>query len=146
MTSRYRPDPDGEGRRSVSRDVLVCLCVALLIAAAFSGWALASYVFRGNTPFEKLETTLGAVILLYFAAAILVGPLVGLLLPLARAGGAGAALVGTIAAFALYSMTLVTLEGFTWWTPRAALFVLGFALLVGTPVGLAYRRIFGDPL
>ena len=86
---------------------------------------------------------MGAVVLLYFAAAILLGPLVGLLLPLARRGRVGAALVGTIAAFALYAMTLVTLEGFAWWTPRAALLLLGFASFLGVPVGLAYRRIFG---
>ena len=135
---------DQEQRRSVRRDVIVCLRVALFIATAFSGWVLAAHLLRGNRTIEKLETTLGAVILLYFAAAILLGPLVGLLLPLARRGGMGAALVGTIAAFALYAMTLVTLEGFAWWTPRAALFLVGFALILGVPVGLAYRRIFGD--
>jgi len=135
-----------EQRRSIRRDVIVCLRVALFIAAAFSTWVLVLYLFRGNRPFERLETSLGAAILLYFTAAILLGPLVGLLLPLARTGDMGAALVGTIAAFALYTMALVALEGFMWWTPRAALFLLGFALLLGVPVGLAYRRMFGDRL
>ena len=137
-------DIDKEDRRSVRRDVIVCLRVALFIATAFSCWVLAVHLMRGNRPFEKLETSLRAVVLLYFALAILLGPLVGLLLPLARRGQVGAALVGTIAAFALYAMTLVTLEGFAWLTPRAALFLLGVALFFGVPVGLAYRRIFDN--
>lgn len=137
-------DFDTEERRSVRRDVIVCLRVALFIATAFSCWVLAVHLLRGNRTFERLETSLGVVVLLYFAAAILLGPLVGLLLPLARRGQVGAALVGTIGAFALYVMALVTLEGFAWLTLRAALLLLGFASFLGVPVGLAYRRIFGN--
>lgn len=126
--------------------MIVCLCAGLFIATGFSVWVLGLYLFRGNTPFEKLGTTLGAVILTYYCAAILIGPLAGLLLPLARAGRPGAALVGALTAVPLYAMVLITLEGIPSWTPRTAFVILVPALFVGVPVGLVCRRMFDGRL
>ncbi|MGH9242246.1 MAG: hypothetical protein ACRD3G_29720 [Vicinamibacterales bacterium] len=137
-------DFDKEERRSVRRDVAVCLGYGLLIATGFSVWVFVLYLRRGGAPFEKIETTPLAVMLLYFCAAILVSPIVGLLLPVARAGRSGAALVGTVAAIPFYAMARITLEGFTSWTLGDALVILILALFVGVTVGLAYRRIFGN--
>jgi|RhiMethySRZTD1v2_1073278.scaffolds.fasta_scaffold1413962_1 hypothetical protein len=143
---RYPITTDTEPRRSVRRDVIVCLWWGLFIATGFSVWVVGLYLRRGAAPFEKLGTTLWAVILLYFCAAIVVGPFVGLLLPLARANAAGAALVGTVTAIPIYGMAAVMLEGFRGWTLSKALALLVIALLFGVPVGLAYRRMFSDQL
>ena len=137
-------DFDNEERRSVRGDVAVCLGYGLLIATGFSAWVVTVYLRSGNAPFEKVGTTLWAVILLYFCAAILIGPIVGLLLPLARTTRSGAALLGIVAAIPFYAMARITLEGFTSWTLGDALVILILALFVGVPVGLAYRRIFGN--
>jgi hypothetical protein len=134
---------NGARNRSVRRDITLCTSVALFIATAFSGWVLAVHFFRGDGPFERLGTSLGATVLLYFSAALVVGPVVGLLLPVARAGRAGAALTGTVAAVPLYAMGLVTLEGVRPLTLRDAVIVLLLAGLVGAPVGVVYRRMFG---
>jgi uncharacterized membrane protein len=130
--------------RGIRRDVLVSVSAAVAIAAMFSAYVLALHVFRGNEPFEQLETSVGKVILLYFSSAILVGLLVGLLLPFARSGQLGAALVGAVAAGALAAMTRVADAGFTGWGGRDVFVVVTYGLLLGIPVGLAYRRIFGD--
>ena len=146
MGTNNRLNVERQERRSVRRDIVVCLGWGLLIAMGFSIWVLALYLRRGSAPFENVGTTLWAVILLYFCAAILVGPIVGLLLPLARTTRSGSALVGIVAAIPFYAMARITVEGFTSWARGEAFVILVLALLVGAPVGLAYRRIFGDPL
>jgi len=120
--------------------------MALFIAICFSAWVVVLFFRRGNAPFERLGTTFGGAILLYFCAAIVIGPLVGLLLPLARAGRLGAALLGTVAAFALYGMAISTLHGFTSWTIGKALGLLALAMFAGAPMGLVYKRLFGARL
>ena len=143
---RRQRHPNGESQRSVRRDVVLCLRIALVIATLFSAWVLAIYLFRGDLPSESLETTLARVILLYFCTAVLVGPLVGLLLPFARAGRLGAAIVGVVAGIGVYSMVSVAQAGIPLWTLDTALSILIPALLVGAPVGVVYRRIFGTAL
>jgi hypothetical protein len=130
-------------RRNVRRDMVVCVRLALFIATTFSAWVFVLYLTGGDDRFDRLGTSIGAVILLYFCAAILLGALVGILLPLARAGRLGAALVGTVTAAGLYAMALVALNEVTW-TLRDAVVILGLALLLGPVVGIAYRSIFSD--
>jgi hypothetical protein len=80
----------------------------------------------------------------YFSTAILAGVLVGLLLPLARAGRFGAAVVGHVAAGTLAATIKIADKGFTGWSGEDLVDILVYGLLLGVPVGLAYRRIFRD--
>ena len=124
--------------------MIVCAGAALFIATAFSAWVLTLYARRGSVPFDAVGTTPGAVILLYYCAAVVAGLLVGILLPLARANRWGAALVGIVAALPLYAMARVALEGFAPWTAVDTISVVGASTVVGSIVGLAYRHIFSD--
>ena len=144
MTGPDSAHPETERSRSVRSDMIVCAGAALFIATGFSAWVLALYVRRGDGPFGAVGTTPGAAILLYYSAAILIGPLVGLLLPLARASRLGGALVGATAALPLYAMVRIAREGLAPWTTAEIVGVVAAALLVGVPVGLAYRHIFRD--
>jgi hypothetical protein len=73
-------DPMREQRRHARRDVFVSVSIALAIATIFSAYVLTLYLFRGDEPFTRLESSLATVILVYFSTAILAGVLVGLLL------------------------------------------------------------------
>jgi hypothetical protein len=121
--------------------VLGSVAVALGVALLLALYVVALYLFRGAEPFAALGTTLTAVVLSYFVGAVLAGTVVGLLLPLVRWPW-GAALVGFAAAMPVYAVMRVLDQGFVPWTTTDTTVSLVFALLLGAPVGVIYRRLF----
>ena len=120
--------------------------MGLLIATAFSAWVMLLFMLRGDAPFAKHGTSIAAVLGMYYTAAVIVGALVGVLLPLARAGRTGAALTGIVAGMALYGSVQFAFNGFSSWGPGDTFVVLFAGPLFGVPAGLAYRPIFRDGL
>lgn len=133
-------------RREVTRDVKLCILVGLCIATIFSAWVSLLFVMSGDAPFAKYGTSVAVVIFTYYGAALLIGALVGVLLPFARAGRAGAALTGIVAGMGFYASIQFALNGFSSWGPGDTFVVLVGGTLLGVPVGLAYRNIFRNGL
>ena len=122
----------------------LCVLVGLGLATLFSAWVSLLFLLRGGAPFRKYGTSIGVVILTYYGAALLVGAVVGVLLPYARAGRTGAALTGIVAGVGFYGSIVFALNEFSSWGPEDTFAVLVAGPLVGVPMGLAYRRIFRD--
>lgn len=86
---RRRPDP------------ILGVVAGVAMAVLLSAWALAVYLFRGPGAFQGLGTSFTVVVAVNFAAGILGGVIVGLLLPL-TVWRWGAVVVGILAAIPFY--------------------------------------------
>ena len=80
------------------------------MATAFSLYALALYLVQGDAPFRRLETTLWAMVLMYYVAGLIAGPIMGIVWPL-RTSRAGSGLVAGLLAFIVYTVAWMTQEG-----------------------------------
>ena len=110
-----------------------------IMATAFSLYAFALYLVRGNAPFEKLDTTLWGTVMLYFVAGFVAGPIMGIVWPLRRTR-AGSGLVAGLGAFIVYTVAWMTQEGspLRWSTDDwAGPFLLAFLVFLG---GMAVYR------
>jgi len=102
-----------------------------IMATAFSLYAFALYLLRGNAPFEKLDTTLWATVLMYYVAGFVAGPIIGIVWPL-RSTRVGNGAVAGLGAFLVYTVAWMTQEGspLKWtledWAGPLALAVLSF--------------------
>ena len=103
-------------------------------------YVLVLYLRSGEAPFAAYQTTFVSTVLLYLSGGIVAGGIGGLLGPLGR-GPLWAALVGFAAAFPVaWAFAKFGIGEVTHPTLTALLTALG----LGIPVGLAYRRLFGD--
>jgi hypothetical protein len=84
--------------------------IGLAFACIYSLYVCGLYLLEGSRPFDRLHTTLGIVVLMYFSGGIAAGVTVGLLQPLARSR-AGAIFVGIIAAFFVFLGIGVGMDG-----------------------------------
>src|SRR5271156_3860771 len=92
------------------------------IAGVLSVFVLLSYIVHGRASFDRLGTSVWAVILFYFAAAVVAGGLVGMLRPIATSRGKY--ILVAVVAFVPVSMGVtVTLYGMRW--PPGWLFFTG---------------------
>ena len=105
-------------------------------AVFFSLIVLVIYLFRGTRAFDGYGTTLGAVLLAYFAGDLVGGTVLGLLRPLNR-WKCGAAFVGFVVALPVYAGIIVTFSGwFSSWGEREVFAAVGCALAVGPALGV----------
>lgn len=81
-----------------------------IMATAFSLYVFAAYLVQGDAPFEKLDTTLWATVVMYYVAGLVAGPIIGIVWPL-RSSRAGSGLVAGLGAFLVYTVAWMTQEG-----------------------------------
>ena len=117
--------------------------IGLAFACIYSLYVCGLYLLEGPQPFERLHTTLGVVVLSYFAGGIAAGTIVGLLKPLARSRP-GAIIVGITAAFFVFLGIGIASDGLpTRWGEDSWLSVIICALLFGTFGGNMFWK---DPI
>jgi hypothetical protein len=102
-----------------------------IMATAFSLYVFVLYLLRGNAPFEELDTTVWATVLMYYVTGFIAGPVIGIIWPL-RSTRVGNGAVAAVGAFLVYTVAWMTQEGspLRWsledWAGPAALGVLFF--------------------
>jgi hypothetical protein len=102
-------------------------------------WVLFVYLQHGDAPFAAKHTTLPFTVALYLGGGVVAGGIAGLLGPLGR-GRAWAAMVGYLSALPV-SAALGVFGGLGGRNPWL---VVGLTALIGLPVGVIYRQMFGD--
>jgi len=122
--------------RDLRSNLLKGLGLALFVATGFSAWVTFLRVAYGTTAFDRLHTTYGAVVALYYLGGLAAGVLLGVFWPLRR-WLPGSALLGMLAVFPLYFGVAFTDS------PRSGVFTsdnltrsLVLAFLVGVPLGV----------
>jgi hypothetical protein len=125
----------------VSRNLRTGVGWSLFVATAYSIFVIVLTHVRGDAALAALGVRLPTLILLYYVGAVLVGSVVGLLLPLASTT-IGAAFVGAIAALPLFTLLEVNdaLAGRDP-LPGWRYFAIILALIVGAVAGIAVRSM-----
>jgi len=124
--------------RNLEHNLLTGVGFGLLVATCFSAWVTVVRLVSGTEPFDRLHTTYGAVIELYYAGGFSGGVFIGLLWSLRR-WPLGSMLLGIIGVFPLYyGAALLSLPRPDWFTSDTLRMALLLACLVGSPVGLIY--------
>lgn len=113
----------------------------LRFGLTFDAIAVIVFLLSGPSERERNGVTFATVILLYSSAGLIAGLVVGVLLPLTR-WKVGAATVGVLAALPVGVLVRLMTDGLTGWTAEDTATALLFALAVGAPSGIIYRRIF----
>jgi hypothetical protein len=113
----------------------------VLIATLLSLYAAVLYLVRGPAPFAAHGTTVLTSVTVYYLGGVLGGLVVGLLLPFLH-GRVGAALGGAVALLPMYAAAAYALDGPAGLRKWPVYLIC--ALIVGVPVGLAYRQLFGN--
>ena len=103
--------------------------------------AIAAAVFGGSEPFRRAGTNFTAVLLVYLAASIAAGSIVGVFVTVARTR-IGAPVVGFIALLPLSVFIRLATKGFEPWTTEDTFVVLFYAAVLGAASGVTYREIF----
>lgn len=105
-------------------------------AAVYSAYVVVLWLFRGEAPFEKAETTVVEVILAYCLAGLVGGTVFGILLPLGRSR-LGAAFLGFLVALPVtYALGMAVEAPDRWFSHLPVVAVLS-ALLLGPACGLS---------
>jgi hypothetical protein len=104
-------------------------------------WVLVLVPLGGADALDRLGIHLFQLAFLYLLAGVLGGALVGCLLPLTR-WAPGAVLVAVIALFPMGLGAVGLLRGFRPWTVVHTITVVSWPVIVGIPVGLAYRAMY----
>jgi hypothetical protein len=112
------------------------------MACILSLYVLVLYLFRGPAPFQAYGTTLLNTVWAYFVGGAAAGVVVGLLHPVTRTAW-GAALVGFVAGIPVYWAAMISLDRHA--TSSGVVAVIIAALCVGAPVGLIWRKQWGQP-
>jgi hypothetical protein len=113
----------------------------LAMACFYCVFVVVLYLAQGAAPFEAHETTLGTVILIYFAGGITAGALVGLLRPLAR-WWPGAMLIGFLAAVLVFLGIDVAQTGIGKRRDWQAIFAV--SLFLGPVCGISAWRVMRE--
>jgi len=113
----------------------------LRFGIAFSMFAAVMFLFSPSKQLDGHVPPLPQVVAVYMLGGLAAGFIVGALLPLVR-WPVGAVAVGCIAAFPVGILVRVTSEGFGPWLAEDTFTSIAFAMLIGGPIGLIYRRIF----
>jgi hypothetical protein len=112
----------------------------LVVATVFSAWVTVVAVAGSADAFTKVGVTYRAVVVAYYAGGIVAGAMVGALLPLRRTF-AGAALVGTIAAFPAWMGFWFVSEGTPWrWQSWDWYGIALFSIVFGIAGGRLLRK------
>lgn len=105
----------------------------LLIACVYAAYAVGLYAFRGARPFERIGTSLPAVVATYLAGGVVAGGVVGALLPLARylVGMVIVAVIGTFGVMIGITLTSTGFRDWRDWQDTASV-----SILLGTLIAL----------
>jgi hypothetical protein len=116
--------------------------VGFIMATCYAIYAVVVYAVRGPAPFAAHGVSLQIVLLTYYAAGILGGLVVGVMLPVAR-NSVGALLVGVVIGLIVFFCIEVASSGPVWkWTSDAWEDVLVLGALLGAPGGWVMRKIW----
>jgi hypothetical protein len=120
----------------------LCLAVALSMATVLSAFALISSMWASTTSLDRFGVSLGAIIASYYAAALIGGGLVGVILqaPDSLLVRAAAGLSG---AFALFFCIGIARNGWiSSWTGSNWATLVVLALVFGVGLPMTMRRDF----
>ncbi|MDB4916987.1 MAG: hypothetical protein JWM95_4631 [Gemmatimonadetes bacterium] len=134
-----------KGRRRYGNrdDVRLCVIVAVIIATLYAAFVVGLFLFEGPGVFDKNGTSVGAVVVMYYAAGLLGGVVVGILLPLTRSL-LGIIAVGVLVALIVFFCVAIGLEGPFWrWGPSVWRQLMVFGVIFGVPVSIGCRKING---
>jgi hypothetical protein len=124
--------------RLLQRNLVKGVGLGLFLATGFSAWVTFLRLAFGTEAFDRLHTTYGAVVRLYYTGGLSGGILLGLLWPLRR-WPLGSVLLGIIGVFPVYyGAFLLESPRAEWFTFNNFTPALLLAFLVGSPVGLLY--------
>jgi hypothetical protein len=124
--------------RTLRQHLLQGVGLGLVIATGFAAWVTFLRLAFGTEPFQRLHTTYGSVVQLYYAGGVSGGILLGLFWPLRR-WPLGSALLGFIGVFPFYyGAALLQSPRAEWFTHDNLTSALLLAFLVGAPVGVLY--------
>jgi hypothetical protein len=112
-------------------------------SAVYSAYVVGLWVFRGDAPFEHNNTTLGAVLLAYWGSGVLVGAMVGILLPFGVTWY-GAAVLGVLGAYPTLYLILVGMQPRSEWFTSVPLMALLGSTIVGPMCGIGLWRLNRD--
>ena len=113
------------------------------MATIYAIWALGLLLLSGDESFSKHETSLGVVLLTYYAAGTVGGALVGGMLPLARTLP-GRVVLGLLAAFIVFFCVVTAVEGPFWrWGQFEWVRVAIPTFFFGTVCSVLWRRVTG---
>jgi hypothetical protein len=112
----------------------------LVAATLFSAWVTVVAVSGSPDAFTKVGVTYGTVVAAYYAGGIVAGAIGGALLPLRRTF-AGAALVGSVAAFPVWAGIWFVSEGAPWrWESGDWYGIALFSVVFGIAAGRLMRK------
>ena len=132
-----------KSRMGTRRDVQTCVIVGLVMASIYAMYAIGLYALEGPRPFEQNGTSIAVVLATYYAAGVIGGGVVGLLMPF-TASIVGSAAVGVLVAFISFFGIAIANEGPAWrWSSAVWVQLLIFAFLFGTTLSLGWRNITG---
>jgi hypothetical protein len=120
--------------------MMLGMLIGLGVGLMLKIWIIFLYLRSGNVPFAAKGTTFGFTVALYLAGGVLAGALAGFLGPLGR-GPVWAGIVGFLAALPLawsighFGMREVA---------KPTLVTVLTSLSLGAPIGVVYRRLFGE--
>jgi hypothetical protein len=101
ITRQHTGIMDAIRESNTYRNVKASVVVALATAMAFSAWVLVLSLLRGSFSWPQYEMTTAQIVAGYFGAALVAGPVVGLLWPLTR-WMSGAVVVGSVGGTIIY--------------------------------------------
>ena len=113
----------------------------LVYALIYSIIALVVGLFSGGSVFAWRQTSLGGLLAAYALSGVVVGTVVGILLPLAR-WKVGAAIIGMIGTIPYMSLVRGSIPGLGPWSLVDTVTVAVLTIFFGIPAGLICREIF----
>lgn len=120
--------------------------LGIITATLYSLFVTALFIFQGAEVFEKSETSYIGVLLAYYAAGIICGVIIGILLPFTKSI-IGSLVVYTIAAFFLSVCIISTMWGFILTWGEAEWVVCSISTVVFGIIGtIALRRQANMPI
>lgn len=124
------------------RDILIGVGTGLGVATAFTLWVTFLRLRFGTAPFERLQASYSATVVVYYVGFALGGLIVGMLLPLRRSP-AGAALLGFLFMLPMYAgFLIVNVPRAEWLNPFWIVSTLAVSAVGGTLLGLWLRSEF----
>jgi len=122
--------------RDLRFNLLKGVGLALFVATGFTAWITVLRISAGTAPFDRLDTTYGATVALYYGGGLVAGILLGLFWPLRR-WALGSVFLAVLGMFPLYvGVALTRTSHSDWLTVDNITTGLLLAFLAGVPLGL----------
>jgi hypothetical protein len=123
------------------KNIRTGVIVGLVMATIYAIYALAVFGLRGPDPFSSQGTTVGSVVLMYYAAGTIGGAVVGMMSPLTRTW-IGMAFAGASAGTIIVFCGCVSLYGGFWqWDADVWKIVAIFGPALGVTSAIMWRKV-----